>query len=52
MFFGFLAAVGLSAVFVKIGALSVWVSVLKVALLLALFMLVCAAIVLCRRNIA
>ena len=44
MFWGFLLAAGFSAMLVKLGALSVWVSLLKMALLLSLVVLACMGI--------
>ncbi len=45
MFWGFLLLTGLAFVFVQLGAMSVWVSVLKLGLMLALLALAVMGIV-------
>jgi len=51
MFWGFLLAAGLSAILVKLGALLVWVSLLKMALLLSLIVLACMGIAILSRHV-
>lgn len=51
MFWGFLLLTGLAAMFAQLGALSVWVSVLKLGLMLALLALVVMGIVLFWRKV-
>ena len=46
MFWGFLLLTGLAFVFAQLGAMSVWVSVLKLGLMLALLVLAVTGIVL------
>ncbi|MBK9325780.1 MAG: hypothetical protein IPN00_05390 [Hydrogenophilales bacterium] len=51
MFWGFLLLSGLAFVFVQLGAMSVWVSVLKAGLTLALLALAVMGIVLLWRKV-
>lgn len=51
MFWGFLLLTGLAFVFVQLGAISVWVVVLKFALMLALLALAVMGIVLLWRKV-
>ena len=51
MFWGFLLLTGLAFVFVQLGAMSVWVAVLKLGLMLALMGLAVMGIVLLWRRI-
>ncbi len=51
MFWGFLLLSGLAFVFVQLGAMSVWVSVLKAGLMLALLVLALMGIVLLWRKV-
>lgn len=51
MFWGFLLLGGLAFVFMQLGAMSVWVSVLKLGLMLALLALVVMGIVLLWRKV-
>lgn len=51
MFWGFLILTGLAFVFVQLGAMSVWVSVLKLSLMLALLALAVMVIVLLWRKV-
>jgi hypothetical protein len=51
MFWGFLILSGLAFVFVQLGAMSVWVSVLKAGLMLALLVLAVMGIVLLWRKV-
>lgn len=51
MFWGFLLLSGLAFVFVQLGAMSVWVSVLKLGLMLALLALAVMGIVLLWRKV-
>jgi len=51
MFWGFLLFAGLAAVFVQLGAMSVWLSVLKGSLMLALLVVAVMAIVLLWRRV-
>jgi hypothetical protein len=50
MFWGFLLLTGLAFVFVQLGAMSVWVSVLKMGLMLALLLLAVMGIVILWRK--
>lgn len=50
MFWGFLLLTGLALVFVQLGAMSVWVAVLKLGLMLALLALAIMGIVLLWRK--
>ena len=52
MFWAFLLAVGLAAVFVKLGAISVMVSVLSMGLQAAVFVIVILAAVLLWKNLS
>lgn len=51
MFWGFLLLSGLAYVFVQLGAMSVWVSVLKLGLLVALLVLAVMVIVVMWRRV-
>ena len=51
MFWGFLLLSGLAFVFVQLGAMSVWVVVLKLGLMVALLVLVVMGIVLLWRKL-
>lgn len=51
MFWGFLLLTGLAFVFVQLGAMSVWVSVLKLGLMVALLLLAVMGIVLLWRRV-
>jgi hypothetical protein len=51
MFWGFLLATGLAFVFVQLGAMSVWVSVLRLGLMVALLALAVMGIVLMWRRV-
>jgi hypothetical protein len=51
MFWGFLLLTGLAFVFAQLGAMSVWISVLKLGLMLALLALVVMGIVLLWRKV-
>lgn len=51
MFWGFLLLTGLAFVFMQLGAMSVWVSVLKAGLMLALLLLAIMGIVLLWRIV-
>lgn len=51
MFWGFLLLSGFAFVFMQLGAMSVWVSVLKLGLMLALLLLAVMGIVLLWRKV-
>lgn len=51
MFWGFLLLTGLALVFIQLGAMSVWVTVLKLGLMLALLVLAAMVIVVLWRKI-
>lgn len=51
MFWGFLLLSGFAFVFMQLGAMSVWVSVLKLGLMLALLVLAVMGIVLLWRKV-
>jgi hypothetical protein len=51
MFWGFLLFAGLAAVFAQLGAMSVWLVVLKVGLMLALLIVAAMVIVLLWRKV-
>ena len=51
MFWGFLLLTGLAFVFVQLGAMSVWVSVLKLGLMLALLVLAVMGILILWRKV-
>jgi hypothetical protein len=51
MFWGFLLFTGLAMVFVKLGEMSVWVSMLKLGLMVALLALIILVIVMLWRKV-
>lgn len=51
MFWGFLLFAGLAAVFAQLGAMSVWLSVLKGGLMLALLVICLMVVVLLWRKV-
>jgi hypothetical protein len=51
MFWGFLLLTGLAIMFAKLGAMTVWVSVLKAALILALLVVAVMVIVILWRKV-
>ena len=51
MFWGFILLTGLAFVFAQLGAMSVWVSVLKLGLMLALLVLAVIGIVFLWRKV-
>ncbi len=51
MFWGFLLLTGLAFVFAQLGALSVWVTVLKLGLMLALLLMAVISIVFVWRKV-
>jgi hypothetical protein len=51
MFWGFLLLTGLAFVFAQLGAMSVWLSVLKMGLMLALLLLAVMGIVILWRKV-